>query len=285
MGVRLTKKFSSFVFALITVMLIYSYPVRATEKGIVKSGQYMLMTREQFRNWLFKQNFKRKITIIQQHHTWSPSYRNFNGHNHFSLLEGMEEYHIKERGFSNIAQNITTFPDGKIAVCRPFDHPPEGTIGAKANSIGLCIEHIGNFDKGHDVMTWNQKETIVYINALLCIKFGLTPSIDSITYHHWWNMKTGERVLDNGPAPYVKSCPGTGFFGGNTTKSAKRYFYPLVVRKIKELQRLYFYKGADDLHTVSFTPKHYLSISGSASQCVSYWDTIPVPASCTLTSG
>lgn len=233
------KKGSLFIFALIALIFINLYPVRADEERIIKKGQYLLMTKEQFRDWLFQKKFKRKISIIQQHHTWSPSYKNFNGRNHFLLLEGMERYHMIERGLSNIAQNITTFPDGKIAVCRPFDIAPEGTIGARANSVGLCIEHVGNFDNGHDEMTWNHKETIVYINALLCIKFGLTPSIDNITYHHWWNMQTGERVLDKGPACYVKSCPGTGFFGGNTTRSAKAYFYPLVEQMIKEIQRSY----------------------------------------------
>lgn len=58
------------------------------------------------------------------------------------------------------------------------------------------IENLGNFDSAHDVMTGKQKETIVYTTALLCIKFGLIPSIESITYHHWWDMLTGEKVLD-----------------------------------------------------------------------------------------
>lgn len=206
-----------------------------TVETMKNSGQYILLTREDFKDWLFKNTFQRKITIIQQHHTWAPAYKNFQGTNHISLLKGMENYHIKSMGWKNIAQNITTFPDGKIAICRPFNIAPEGSIGAKANSVGIAIEHIGNFDKGFDVMTAEQKETIVYITALLCIKFGLTPSIDSITYHHWWDLKTGERVLDKGPDYNVKTCPGTGFFGGNSTAAAKKNFYPLVVRKIEEI--------------------------------------------------
>ncbi|MFH7819795.1 peptidoglycan recognition protein family protein [Neobacillus thermocopriae] len=207
----------------------------STQKYGVTSGQHILMTREEFRNWLFNQTFKRKINIIQQHHTWAPSYKHFHGSNHFQLLESMRNYHMTKMGWSNIAQNITTFPDGKIAVSRPFDVAPEGTIGPKANATGLTIENLGNFDAGHDVMTAEQRETIVYLTALLCIKFGLVPSIDTITYHHWWDLRTGERVLDNAPDYNVKSCPGTAFFGGNSTTAAKTHFYPLVAKKIDEI--------------------------------------------------
>lgn len=204
-------------------------------KRLAMQGQYILLTKEEFGEWLFHHQFSRKITLIQEHHTWAPSYKHFYGNNHFNLLKGMETYHVRKKGWKNIAQNITTFPDGKLAVSRPFDMAPEGSIGFKANSTGIAIENVGNFDIGHDVMTKEQKETIVYITALLCLRFGLTPSIDSITYHHWWNYRTQARVLDNSKPFQVKTCPGTGFFGGNTTISAKTYFYPLVTCKMKEI--------------------------------------------------
>jgi LysM repeat protein len=210
--------------------------LRITPKRLNMQGQYILMTRDEFRKWLLNNQFNRKITLIQQHHTWLPSYKNFNGSNHFQLLKGMENFHIKKRKWKNIAQNITTFPDGKIAISRPLNVAPEGSIGVRANSVGIAIENVGNFDQGHDVMTKEQKETIIYITALLSIKFGLTPSIDSITYHHWWDMNTGQRVLNKSAGHTIKSCPGTGFFGGNTTTSAKKYFYPLVARRMQEIR-------------------------------------------------
>lgn len=218
-----------------TEQLYLGQKVIIPPKRLNMQGQYILMTKEEFRNWLFNQKITRKITLIQEHHTWLPSYKQFYGNNHFKLLKGMENFHVKEKRWQNIAQNITTFPDGTIAVSRPFNIAPEGTIGPKANATGIAIENVGNFDLDHDVMTKEQKETIITITALLCIKFGLTPSIDSITYHHWWNLKTGERVLDNGPDYNVKTCPGTGFFGGNSTINAKNNFYPLVVQKIQEI--------------------------------------------------
>lgn len=216
--------------------------LKISPKRMTMQGQYILMTRQEFRKWLFHHRFSRKISIIQEHHTWDPSYKKFNGSNHFSLLKDMERFHVEGMGWKNIAQNITTFPDGKIAVCRPFNMAPEGSIGLNNKAAGLpvlaksvFIENVGDFDKGHDEMTEEQKETIAYVAALLSIKFGLTPSIDSITYHHWWDIYTGERVLDHSAGHAVKTCPGTGFFGGNSTNSAKTHFYPLVSRKMKEI--------------------------------------------------
>lgn len=223
------------VNGLTTEQLYSGQVLRVTPKKMTMQGQHILMTKEEFKAWLFNTQVNREIRLIQQHHTWLPSYKHFNGSNHFQMLRGMENHHKKTMGWTNIAQNITTFPDGKVAVSRPLNIIPEGTIGHKANSVGIAIEHVGNFDRGHDVMTKEQQETIVYINALLCIKFGLTPSIDSITYHHWWHIKTKERVLDRAASYNVKSCPGTGFFGGNSTSSAKTNFYPLISDKIEEL--------------------------------------------------
>ena len=232
------KKFA--IFCLMIIMVINFSPIYV--HGQTKQGQYLLMTREEFKHWLFQNQFTRKISMIQLHHTYLPSYKHFNGSNHFSMLKGMEGYHVKEMGWKTISQQLTTFPDGKIAIGRPFNMPPEGSFGLKNKSVmqaieaeALAIENVGNFDRGHDVMTAEQKETLVTVVALLSIKFGLTPSIDSITYHHWWDINTGRRVLDNSTGHTVKSCPGTGFFGGNSTNSAKSNLYPLVARKKEEI--------------------------------------------------
>lgn len=224
---------------LISKQLIPGQLIKIPPKKLQVNGQHILMTMEEFKDWLLHHKFNRDIKLIQHHHTWTPSYKRFNGSNHFELLSGMEKHHKKEMGWSNIAQNITTFPDGKIAVSRPLDSAPEGTIGPIANANGLTIENIGNFDKGQDEMTKEQKEAIVHITALLSLKFDLTPSVDSITYHHWWHLKTGERVLDEAEDYEVKTCPGTNFFGGNTTKMAKENFYPLVQQKMDEILASY----------------------------------------------
>jgi LysM repeat protein len=44
---------------------------------LTMSGEFVLMTRDQFRDWLFNQKITRKITFFQEHHTYTPSYKDF----------------------------------------------------------------------------------------------------------------------------------------------------------------------------------------------------------------
>lgn len=186
--------------------------------------KFTLLTIDEFDWYLKETNFNRVVRLIQNHHTLEPSYRSFKGTNHLALLKGMEDYHVTQRGFSQIAQNITTFPDGKIAICRPIENIPAGIAGA--NQGGICIEHLGNFDAGKDQMTPEQRETVVKTNALLCCEFRLTPSTETIVYHHWYDLKTGQRTGGSG---VTKTCPGTAFFGGNSVEDATTHFIPLVL--------------------------------------------------------
>ncbi|MCL6588711.1 MAG: N-acetylmuramoyl-L-alanine amidase [Firmicutes bacterium] len=188
-----------------------------------KNGKFILFTPEEFKKWLNENKFIRKIKLIQNHHTFMPSYAEFKKNNHFQLLKNMEEYHVKSRGFNEIAQNLTTFPDGKVAVCRSINTIPAGIKGA--NQFGICIEHLGNFDMDGDQMTEEHRHCIISINASLCKKFKLSPSADTIVYHHWWDLDTGKRTNGTGN---VKSCPGTNFFGGNSVAAAQKNFIPLV---------------------------------------------------------
>lgn len=228
--------------ALTSDVLIVGQKIKIVPTKLTMSGEFVLVTRDQFRDWLFNQKITRKITFFQEHHTYQPSYKNFNGSNYFSLMNGMKDYHVNTMGWSDISQQITIFPDGKVVLGRPFNTPPQGSFGLTNKSAtptieanALAIENVGNFDSGNDQMSEDQKETIITVAALLCIKLGLTPSVDSITYHHWWDMNTGERVFDNNKGHVVKTCPGTGFFGGNSTTDAKNNFYPLVQKKMQEI--------------------------------------------------
>jgi hypothetical protein len=185
-------------------------------------GKLMLLDLGELATWLAEVTVHRQIRLIQNHHTYLPSYRHFNGSNHFEQLTAMESAHL-ERGFSEIAQNLTIFPDGRVAICRPLDKIPAGAKGA--NTGGICIENLGNFDVLRDEMSPVQRDSIVQVNALLCRKFALTPSTDTIVYHHWYDRDTGARVNGSGN---TKSCPGTAFFGGNSVAAAHANFIPLV---------------------------------------------------------
>lgn len=194
-----------------------------------QEGKFILFDVDAFASWLSTLNVTRVIHLVQDHHTFIPSYGDFNGNNHFELLKAMEQAHL-QRGFDEIAQNLTTFPDGTVAACRVMDKAPAGIKGANAN--GICIENLGDFDVGKDNMTASQQATILRVNALLCRKFKLTPSTDSIVFHHWFDLNTGQRT--NG-AGTTKTCPGTGFFGGNSVASAQANFVPLVAEELANL--------------------------------------------------
>jgi hypothetical protein len=189
-------------------------------------SHFTLMNISEFEQWLNQNHFSRVIKLVQNHHTYIPNYSHFKNNNHFQLLQGMENSHI-QRGFSEIAQNLTTFPDGTIALCRSFEKIPAGIKGA--NQFGICMENLGYFDIGGDTMTTEQKDTIVKANSLLCHKFNLVPNLDSIVYHHWYDLNTGMRTGGTG---ITKSCPGTGFFGGNSINAALHNFLPLIVSEL-----------------------------------------------------
>ncbi|MDP9048719.1 MAG: N-acetylmuramoyl-L-alanine amidase, partial [Bacteroidota bacterium] len=135
-------------------------------------GKFILMDLQEFEGYIQSMDTStlRPITHVQTHHTWSPSYRNFNGSNHFAKMQSMEAAHIA-RGFSEIAQHYTTFPDGLICVGRSLSLIPACIQGH--NTGGICIENLGNFDAGQDTMDERQTNTIIQINALLCYKFNL----------------------------------------------------------------------------------------------------------------
>ncbi len=186
-------------------------------------GKFILFDLAEFASWLSALSVNRVIRVIQEHHTYLPDYSQFDrNRNHFDHLRSMEYSHL-QRGFAEIAQNLTIFPDGAIAVCRSFEKIPAGIKGA--NKYAICIENLGNFDAGGDAMRAEQTESIIQTTALLCRKFHLEPGTDSILYHHWFDLTSGERTNGSGN---TKTCPGTAFFKGNSVQQANDNFIPLV---------------------------------------------------------
>jgi hypothetical protein len=194
-------------------------------------GQFILFTVSEFADWLSNSSFSREIWRIQNHHTLKPSYSDFDGSNHFPLLQGMKRYHVDHNGWADIGQNLTTFPDGTIALCRSFEKVPACIYGANAGSI--CMEHLGNFDRSRDTMTPAQKDAVIQLNALLCREFRLKVNTEAIVYHHWYDLSTGKR---NNGIRNNKSCPGTAFFGGNKVEDCKSHFLPLVSTALGQLE-------------------------------------------------
>lgn len=192
-----------------------------------QEGKFILFNTIEFGSWLERFPASRVVRLIQNHHTWIPSYEHFDRNpNHFEHLKSMEDAHL-QRGFSEIAQNLTTFPDGMVATCRSIDKIPAGIKGANKN--GICIEHLGCFDAGHDRMSAEHEKCIIDVNALLCDRFGLTPNTNTVVYHHWYDLVTGERKDGAGT---TKSCPGTAFFSGNKPDAAENEFIPKIKQSL-----------------------------------------------------
>ena len=146
------------------------------------------MSSDEFREWLSHKEPTRTIRCIQNYHTVMPAYASFNGKNHFQILKGMEEYQLLENGYDEIAQNITTFPDGKIALCRDVNRIPAGRNGS--SQFCLRIEHLGNAHSDNNVMTDAQLDCTIWLNALLCMKFRIKPETNSIITHPFTELLT-----------------------------------------------------------------------------------------------
>jgi uncharacterized protein YgiM (DUF1202 family) len=188
------------------------------------------LTAKEFETYISNLKIARTVLTIQQHHTYIPAYIHFKGNNHFELQKGMKNTHTNINGWGDIGQHLSIFPDGSVVTGRGFEQSPACIYVNNTNAF--CIENVGNFDKGADEMTKEQKEAIVTVTAALCKKFGLAPNTNTIVYHHWFNLSTGVR---NNGSSNNKSCPGTNFFGGNKVEDCKKNFIPLVSEKLKSL--------------------------------------------------
>ena len=196
-----------------------------------REERFILMTLQEFELWLSPILPVRIITHIQQHHTYIPSYTYFSGSNHLDLQNSIRDYHVRHKGFRGIGQHFTTFPDGLIMTGRSMERDP--ACINRQNQGGICLEHLGNFDLGNDEMRIDQQETIVGMTAGLCRHFSLPLNTDSIVYHHWFDLDTGER---NNGRENNKTCPGTNFFGGNSPEDCVTKFLPLIASALLSRQ-------------------------------------------------
>lgn len=182
------------------------------------------MSAAEFGGWLAKQNVTRSIKRIQLHHTYQPDYSSWNGHpDAFYWQNSMKSYHVNSNGWADIAQQFTICLDGTIITGRSLNSAPAGIYGA--NTGAICIENLGNFDRGGDGMTTAQKEAIVSAVGELLKRFNL--GTDAVTYHAWWTADGGS-LGDYVAGRSAKTCPGTAFFGGNTRAAYEANLKPLI---------------------------------------------------------
>lgn len=231
---------------------------------------FTLVTIGEFESWLTQQKVTRKITVIQEHHTWSPSYKQFTGSNHFQLQKNMRDYHVNSAGYADIAQNFTVFPDGMICTGRSMNVAPAGCRGANTN--GICIENLGNFDVGGDTMKATQKDVIVRMAAALLKKFKLSPET-GITYHAWWT-DDGKSLGTYIASRSCKTCPGTAFFGGNTRASYDKNLKPLIVKAMNGTYNTVKKEEEEEVTQEQFNTMMNNYLAGLAKQEPSSWSEV-----------
>ena len=206
-----------------------AYEMSETRYGFTK------MSVNEFKNWIQKQG-NYSYNGIQIHHTAAPSYANFykaDGSHEDELVRqnNMKSFHVNSNGWDDIAQHFTIFPNGVVVTGRSLAKTT--AIGIKGwNTNKICIEIYGNFDKGKDVMTEEQKQAVIAVYGELCKKFHITPSISTIRCHAWFTAG-GSFLGDYVAGRSAKTCPGTNFMGfGNSREAIQNNFIPLVQKYI-----------------------------------------------------
>ena len=130
---------------------------------------------KEFESWIFDEKVTRKITRLQVHHMSLPNYntwittdkRLFGDNRELSRTKSLDDYgkskwHYRANCNHFIAQHFNIFPNGKITTGRSLNSTPIGIRGFNENAI--CVEIYGNFDKGHDKMTTEQKEAVMHVD-------------------------------------------------------------------------------------------------------------------------
>ena len=204
-----------------------------------QSGFTLLETEKEFKEWLDKQHPTRKITRLQVHHMGLPDYSTWSGTdqrvygNNKELgrtqsldAYGKQTWHSSDGHGHYIAQHFNIFPNGKVTTGRNLNSTPIGIAGWNTNAV--CVEIYGNFDKGYDIMTAEQRKAVIFVFSLLAEKFNIPKSSSYIRPHSWFT-SGGTCLWDYYPTKSRKSCPGTNFMGfGNTKKAFENNFYPLL---------------------------------------------------------
>lgn len=204
-----------------------------------QNGFTLLETEKEFKEWLDKQHPTRKITRLQVHHMGLPDYSTWNNtdkrvygdNRELGRTKSLDSYgkvtwNCPDGHGHYIAQHFNIFPNGKITTGRNLNSTPIGIAGWNTNAI--CIEIYGNFDKGQDIMTKEQKKSVIFVYALLAEKFNI-PKTSTYIRPHAWFTSGGTCLWNYYPGKSRKSCPGTNFMGfGNTKKAFENNFYPLL---------------------------------------------------------
>jgi N-acetylmuramoyl-L-alanine amidase len=170
------------------------------------------LTVAEFRNQVATRNWLSKKSKIHVHHTWRPKGADFKGE---ATIKGMYNSHVKDRGFTDIAQHISIDPGGFIWTGRPWDASPASAVGYNSTSV-FMFETIGDFDKGQEPFAGPQKWAVFSVCDAIMDRFGLSNA--AIVFHNEMSGKT---------------CPGSSISKPVFLEELKKFRNQLVVNTAK----------------------------------------------------
>lgn len=164
------RKIFSFACSLVLTsgLLVYGTSECATDAACDAEERFEslpLLETEAVIEWLKMHRPERILSQWHIHHTWDPSYADFNGGNHAELQKEMWKLHVRGNGWDDIAQHFTLFPDGLWMLGRDVEKDPASIRGW--NRGALAVEMVGNFDEGEDPMTPLQTEAILKMSRFM----------------------------------------------------------------------------------------------------------------------
>ncbi len=175
---------------------------------------------EQFRAHLGRVRPKRRLDRLVVHHFWQPDARRWRG---LTTLESVRDYHVRVRGFSDIAYHVIIAPDDTIWLGRPIERAGGHTRGQNARSVGVV--YAANFGSRREDrargLTPDEParcgyDTGVRACAALCRRFRLDE--EGVFFHRDFAPKScpGDRLhrsafradvtaaMEGGAEPYVR---------------------------------------------------------------------------------
>lgn len=101
-----------------------------------------------FKTWLRNQRPAHgSVQAVMIHHTWRPRARDYVG---VKTIESIRNYHMKERGWSDIGANAYACPDGTIVTGRPLDvgNWAHGLVSLAWSEVDAQAKNISYGDRG-----------------------------------------------------------------------------------------------------------------------------------------
>jgi hypothetical protein len=140
------------------------------------------VTVETFHDLVMEAPPNRRMDEVFLHHTWKPRAEWYDD---LATWEGIQDYHVDAKGWSDIGYHVGVGPDGSVWLLRPVQKTGAHCQGYNGYSIGVAM--IGNYDVGEEDPE-ACLPTAVKVMAILCKRFALTET--NVRFHTEFSSKT-----------------------------------------------------------------------------------------------